>query len=365
MPLSTSLLLPPILVAKAAGGGGGSVRGMSCKRLVHTFDDIISVENLLLAWREFLKGKTKKQDVRIFGYQLIDNLADLHNDLKRKTYQHGGYQAFNITNPKPRNIHKASVRDRLLHHAVYRILYSYFDTKFIADSFSCRKHKGTHKTLDRFTYFARKASCNNTKTVWVLKCDVRKFFASVDHERLKVILARHIQDQDILWLVWNIVDSFYSTVPGKGLPLGNLTSQLLVNVYMNEFDQFVKHRLKIKYYVRYADDFVLLSQDRSQLERLLPLIREYLDRHLKLELHPKKVSISALASGIDFLGWVHFPYHRQIRTATKRRMIARIKHSKKPETLISYKGLLKHGDTYTLSREVLVQDLIKWDTLNP
>ncbi len=176
----------------------------------HRYEDIISLENLLKAWPEFLRGKRNKKDVQEFEYRLFDNVLALHEDLKNKTYRHGGYHAFNISDPKPRNIHKASVRDRLLHHAIYRILYPYFDRKFIADSYSCRLNKGTHKALARFRALASKASQNHTKTLWVLKCDVRKFFASIDHEVLKQVLAKFIPDQDILWLLEQVVGSFHS-----------------------------------------------------------------------------------------------------------------------------------------------------------
>jgi retron-type reverse transcriptase len=329
------------------------------KKFVHDYNDIISPENLFLAWREFVRGKAKKSDVQIFGHNLADNICTLHSDLRDKTYRHGEYLAFNIFDPKPRNIHKASVRDRLVHHAIYRFLYPHFDRLFIADSFSCRKDKGTHRAMNRFRKFARKVSRNHTRTVWVLKCDVRKFFASIDHEALTDILTKYISDKNILWLVDEVINSFTSTGLGKGLPLGNLTSQLLVNIYMNEFDQFVKHRLKVKYYVRYADDFVLLSQDRGELENLLTLIREYLNMSLKLRLHPKKVSISTLASGIDFLGWVHFPYHRQIRTSTKRRVIRKLMVNRKSEVAISYMGLLQHGDAHDLSKDLGLQEMLE------
>ena len=147
-------------------------------QLAHSFEDIIGTENLLGAWREFLKGKRSKNDVQEFSFRLMDNILSLHNDLARHAYEHGAYKAFNISDPKPRNIHKATVRDRLLHHAIYRILYQFFDKVFIPDSYSCRKGKGTHKALNRFRAFAYKVSQNNTKTCWVLKCDVKKFFAS-------------------------------------------------------------------------------------------------------------------------------------------------------------------------------------------
>lgn len=323
-------------------------------RFTHAYDDIISIENLLAAWKEFLVGKRKKEDVREFQYRLSDNVHALHAELKNKTYRHGGYYAFNISDPKPRNIHKASVRDRLLHHAIYRMLYPFFDRIFIANSYSCRIGKGTHRAMRTFRRYSYVASKNNSRGVWVLKCDVRKFFASIDHARLFDLLRERIPDQNILWLLEQVVGSFHSIAPGKGLPLGNLTSQLLVNVYMNEFDQFVKHHLKAKHYIRYADDFVLLSPNRLVLEQHLSDIKAFLSDKLRLELHPDKVFIKTLASGIDFLGWVHFPDHRVLRTTTKRRMLRRVigLETEHP-TVQSHLGMLSHGNGEKLRKRVL------------
>ncbi|MBU3895868.1 hypothetical protein KKG36_00910 [Patescibacteria group bacterium] len=141
-------------------------------QLSHSFEDIISIDNLLLVWQEFIKGKKNKKDVQIFLFYLMDNILSLCRDLENHTYQHGGYQCFKISDPKPRIIHKASVRDRLLHHAVYRILYPFFDKIFISDSFSGRNNKGTHKAINRFRKFTYIVSKNNTKTCWILKCDI-------------------------------------------------------------------------------------------------------------------------------------------------------------------------------------------------
>jgi retron-type reverse transcriptase len=321
-----------------------------------SYQDIISLDNLLLAWQEFVAGKRGRADVQIFHRNLMDNVIDLHRGLVNKTYQHGPYQAFNISDPKPRNIHKATVRDRLVHRAVYRQLYPFFDKRFIHDSYSCRNNKGTHRALDRFRFFARKISKNNTKACWVLKCDIRKFFASIDHNILFHILNKSIADKEIMSLLNEIIGSFSSSYSDlfnkRGLPLGNLTSQLLVNIYMNEFDQYVKHALKVKCYIRYADDFVFMSHDREQLENILRYIAVYLDKHLRLKLHPRKVSISTVTSGVDFLGWIHFPNYRQIRTATKRKMLRNLERDSRPEVLASYRGLLSHGDAYNLWQDI-------------
>ena len=184
-------------------------------KLHYEYHHIISLENLLEAWQEFVKGKRKRKDVQVFELRLMDNILALHRELVSKTYTHSDYEAFNISDPKPRNIHKASVRDRLLHHAIYRILYPFFDCTFIADSYSCRERKGVHKALARFSAFARKASCNNTKTLWILKCDIRKFFASIDQAILLDILEQRISDLDILWLLGQVIGSFSSTRRGK------------------------------------------------------------------------------------------------------------------------------------------------------
>ena len=317
------------------------------------YNDIISIKNLCEAWREFVSGKKNKTDVAEFQLKLSENIYRLHNDLKNKTYVHGPYEAFSVNDPKPRSIHKASVRDRLLHHALYRQLYPYFDAKFIDDSYSCRDYKGSHRALDRFRQFARKVSRNYRRTCWILKCDVRKFFASIDQVTLMTIVKKHVPDPDIAWLIGRVVESFQSTAPGKGLPLGNLTSQLLVNVYMNEFDRYVKHGLRQKYYIRYADDFLILHEDRGVLLEVLPKVYDFLEEVLGLHLHPNKISIETISSGVDFLGWVHFPDHRVLRTATKKRMFRRLRVTEgKPETVQSYLGLISHGNGKKLKNRI-------------
>lgn len=294
----------------------------------------------------------------------MENIFTLHEELLCKTYKHGGYTAFKVNDPKPRDIHKAKVRDRLLHHAIYRIMYPYFDRKFIFDSYSCRIDKGTHRAVNRFREFARIVSKNNTRTAWVLKCDIRKFFANIDHQILKEILAHYIGDSDVLWLLNQIIDSFDSGI-GVGLPLGNLTSQLLVNNYMNVFDQFAKRELKAKYYIRYADDFIILSENISELDVLLLKISQFLKQELKLQLHPKKVSIQTFASGVDFLGYVIFPDHIILRTKTKQRMMRKIKENYRlykngeitqenfKQFLQSYLGILKHCRSHQLKLDII------------
>jgi RNA-directed DNA polymerase len=325
--------------------------GMNRIQFSHTYEHIISLENLLEAWKEFVKGKRNRTDVQEFERNLMSNVLSLYSELSEGCYKHSAYEAFSISDPKPRDIHKASIRDRLLHHALYRELYPFFNRTFISHSYSCRLNKGTHKALDVFRDFGRIVSKNHTKTVWVLKCDIRKFFASIDQNVLLEIIRTHIPDTNIIVLIERIIGSFYSTKRGTGLPLGNLTSQLFVNIYMNKFDQWMKHKMKVKYYIRYADDFAILSSDKDWLIELVPKIAEFLEENLKLSLHPKKVHIKSFASGVDFLGWVHFSDHRVIRTVSKKRMFRSIKNKEgKPETVQSYLGLLSHGNTEMLTK---------------
>ena len=316
----------------------------------HKYEDLISIDNLLLAYQEFIRGKRNKKDVQIFSFCLMDNILALHEDLKNKTYKHGGYEQFKINDPKSRIIHKASVRDRLLHHAVYRILYPFFDKTFVADSFSCRDNKGTHKAIKRFKKYGCIVSKNNTKTCWILKCDIRKFFASIDQNILINILDRRISDKDIINLLKEVIFSFQP----NGLPLGNLTSQLFANVYLNELDQFVKHKLRIKYYIRYADDFAIFSESENYLHGLIPEIKSFLENELRLTLHPDKIFIKTLSSGVDFLGWKHFFDYRILRKVTKLRATRNIqKGSDDYATISSYFGLLRHGNAHKIKDNIL------------
>lgn len=322
-------------------------------RLTHKFEDIISLENLLEAWREFLPGKRKRKDVQEFHVNLMDNILKLHRDLVYHKYKHGGYEAFKVHDPKTRNIHKATVGDRLLHHAIYRKLYPFFDRTFIFDSYSCRIEKGTHKAISRFNQLFLKVSKNNTKSCWVLKGDIRKFFASIDHEILINIIKGCIPDENIIWLLTKVINSF-NFETGKGLPLGNLTSQLFANIYLNEFDRFIKHKIKAKYYIRYADDFVILSDDKNWLENQVPLIKEFLWSSLNLEIHPNKIYIKTVSSGVDFLGWVNFPNCRVLRRATKKRMFRKLRENNyKEESLNSYLGMISHGNANKIKLNIL------------
>jgi RNA-directed DNA polymerase len=331
------------------------------------FNYIISIENLFIAWQEFKKGKTKKNDVQEFVFNLEDNLFKLHEELKNKLYQHSNYTAFNISDPKPRKIHKATVRDRILHHAIFRILYPIFDKVFIFDSYSCRLNKGTHKAVNRLELFCQKLSRNNRENIYALKCDIKKFFASVDQKILLNLIKNKIQNENAIWLIEEIIKSFSSGVNNKGIPLGNVTSQLFANVYLNELDQFIKHELKIKYYLRYCDDFIILGENEKDLRNLIKPINNFLKDKLKLILHPDKIVLRKYSQGIDFLGYVVLPQHRVLRTKTKRRMLKKLARKQKDlesniiseesynQSLQSYLGVLGHCNGWKIVQKLLYE----------
>lgn len=315
---------------------------------------MVSRENLIDSFFRFRTGKKSKEDILEFSMNLSKEIDQLHLDLMNQTYCHGDYKHFVVNDPKRRDIHKASVRDRVVHHALYNALHGYFDNLFIHDSYSCRLNKGTHKAIYRMQKFIRQVSLDYQKRVYILKCDIQKFFANIDHNILKDLLRKHISDKNTLWLLTDIIGSFHT--PGfknKGLPLGNLTSQLLVNIYMNEFDHFVKREMKDKFYIRYADDFIFISDDRDFLLKKISLVNYFLKTRLSLSIHPKKVFIENISLGIDFLGWKHFPHHRILRSNTRKRMMRKLRAPYlRGETLQSYLGLLKHGNTHKLRSNV-------------
>ncbi len=300
------------------------------------FHEVSSLANLFSAWNEFKRGKRKKDGVAEFELHLEEHLFNLHHQLRDKTYHHDPYEDFYICDPKRRHIHKASVRDRVMHQAVFRVLCPIFDKHFIHDSYSSRENKGTHKGVLRLKSAVQKVSGNWKKKSFTLKCDVRKFFDSIDHLVLKELITKKVNDRDVLWLL-DIIFASFAKEKGKGLPLGNVTSQLFANIYLNELDQFIKHTLKAKHYFRYCDDFIIVHQDGEFLEKSIIRIAQFLEEKLRLKLHPHKVEIRKVSQGIDFLGYVILPHAIILRTKTKKRIKRKVK-----EGIVAYR---KNGVT--------------------
>jgi len=316
------------------------------------FSDISSTVALRAAWRKFARGKKSRPDVQTYQKRLGGNIARLHRKLDLGVYHHGRYQPFMICDPKQRQIHKATVEDRLVHRAIVTAIEPLFEKHFIYDSYSCRIGKGTHAGVVRLHTFLRRASSNRHRKTYALKCDIKQFFASIDHEILLRHIERRIQDEPTLELLRSVILSHGEHV-GKGIPLGNVTSQLFANIYLHELDWFVKQALGVRYYARYCDDFVIVSTDKEYLSSLISPLRQFLSEELHLELHPRKVTIRSWDQGIDFLGHVLRPHATTIRTKTKRRMLAKVTE----HNLSSYQGICSHVNEYHL-RQLL--QVVAW-----
>jgi RNA-directed DNA polymerase len=342
------------------------------KRSGNLWREIITFENILLATKKAQKGKRFRPNVLEFNFQLENEIITLQKELISQTYQPGEYTVFKIIAPKPRQISAAPYRDRVVHHALCNIITPIFERSFIADSYANRVGFGTHKALRKFTEFARSSR-------YILQCDLSKYFPSIDHEILKQIIRKKIKCTDTLWLIDSIIDHsnlqepFLHYFPNddlltplerrKGLPLGNLTSQFFANIYLNEFDRFVKENLKIKKYLRYVDDFALFADDKTSLEIAHQEIQNYLV-NLRLLLHPKKTQIFETKHGVNFVGFRILPKRIRVLSKNIRHGRKRIKCICKDvkagkdkisnlyNSLQAWKGHLQHGDTWQLQQQL-------------
>lgn len=296
---------------------------------------------LAAAWRKFSRGKCSRADAKAYRVSLSQQLDALVYELCARTYRHGSYTAFTVQDPKTRRIHKAAVRDRIVHQLLVDILEPVFEPRFIHDSFSCRHGKGTHAGVARLRTLLGRASRNDSRTVYALKCDIRQFFASVDLAVLRECIAHRIESEEVPWLVDEVLGSF-----SPGIPLGNVTSQLFTNVYLHELDWFVKQQLGVRHYIRYCDDFVMVLDDPGQIPDILRRIDEFVRERLRIELHPHKVSVRTWRQGIDFLGYVLKPHATLVRTKTARCLVRRATQA----NINLYLGVLSHADSYELSQ---------------
>jgi retron-type reverse transcriptase len=290
------------------------------------YQEIYSTKNLILAWRKARKGKTKRDYVIDFEKNIKFNLKALHYELKYQIYRPKPLVNFILRDPKTRKISKSDFRDRIVHHALVRVIEPLFDKIFIYDSCANRKKKGGLFTINRFKYFLWKITKNRTSRAYCLKADIKHYFQEVDHQILIHIIRKKVRDKRIVWLIKKILgNNVTSNSFGKGMPLGNLTSQFFANVYLNELDYFVKHKLRVKFYIRYVDDFVLLHPSEFQLKLWGRRVEEFLLLGLKLELHNEKSRKIFLSKGIDFVGFRNFYNFRLLRKRNIRNMELKIK----------------------------------------
>ena len=329
------------------------------------FEEICSLENLQLAFRKARKRKTLKWYIIEFEKNLEDNLRQLREELSSFSYRPMPLKTFIVRDPKTRKISRSHFRDRVVHHALCNIIEPIFQKSFIYDSFANQIGKGTLKAIERFDCFKRRASLNNTKTCYLLKSDIRQYFETVDHEIMISILRRKISDDKVMWLIKVILNNYSTKEGGKGMPLGNLTSQFFANVYLNELDQFVKHELKAEYYIRYVDDFVILRGRKEELEYFKFKIDNFLHKNLLIKLHSGKTKIFALQNGVDFLGMRIFFHHKLVRKKNlqkferkfnelkefyKSGLISRDQAVEKFEGWLAY---VSHANTYKYRRHLI------------
>lgn len=353
---------------------------MACRDL---YAELCSFRNLEFAFRNARRNKRCKRDVQDFEFNLERNLLQLKRELETLTYEPRPLKQFVIRDPKTRLISASHFRDRVVHHALCNVIYPMIERTFIHDSCANRVNKGTFMALERLDTFKRKVTqngrpinkANNGNMVigYALKADVRHFFDSIDHEVLIRIIERKIKDGNILLLIRKILGNHVMKHPGKGMPVGNLTSQFFANVYLNELDYFVKHELGTKYYIRYVDDFILLDRSRDLLGKHKVRINGFLKSNLMLELHPEKTQVWPLSKGLRFLGFRMF-YHYKLLGKANIRMIeerlAAFKHKCRngelrycdiKGSMESWMGYARQANTYKMRQKILR----KCEQLNP
>ena len=327
------------------------------------FEKMISLENLLRAWRIFRAGKKAKADVASFERNLEDNLFDLALQLKNETYKHSGYKHFVVSDPKKRDINKAEVCDRIVHQLLYEQLVFLFEPDFIENSYSSRIDKGAHKAISQLNFFSQEIAKKNFGNCYAMKCDVRRYFDNIDHLILFEILRKKIKDEKIRRILLEVINSFHTTV-GKGVPLGNVTSQIFANVYLDELDQHVLKKLKVCYYIRYNDDFVILGPNRKIVCEQVEKAKQFAAKKLNLEIPKEKAVFRKLKWGIDFCGSIVLPNAILLRQKTKRGMLKKLsiasqKFEKEKLSIDdfakkynSYLGLMKNRNCYNLKNKV-------------
>ena len=338
------------------------------KTYKNIYGDLCSQENILLAFKKARKGKTKMLYVKRYEENLKKNLLALREELLLQTYKPSPLKKCIIRDPKTRTIYKSIFKDRIVHHVIINVLKPIFEPIFICDTYASIKNRGYHKALARFDYFKRKVSKNNTRNCYVLKVDIKHYFQEIDHEILLNMIRRKIKDAKVVWLIKQILENYDVCVvnyDGKGMPLGNYTSQFLANVYLNGFDYFIKNKLKVKYYIRYVDDFVLLHNSIEQLELWKMAVNSFLKRKLHLELHQDKSKIINLINGISLLGFKVFYNYKLLKKSNVNQIKRNVKEwnclldnwelfdEKVEEKLQGWIAHAKHGNTYKLRKEVI------------
>jgi RNA-directed DNA polymerase len=325
---------------------------------------IFSFKNIYQCYLDCRRKKRNTYNALRFEINAEENILSLEHELKDHTYHPSRSVLFSAKKPKLREIFAADFRDRVVHHILVNELEKIWEPIFIHDSYACRDGKGTHKAVSKLQKFLRQITKNSNIKAYYLQLDIKDFFITIDKEILFAILQRKISDPEVLWLTrvilfWDCTASYIqrgnkqllSNIPAnkslfgkdnlRGLPIGNLTSQFFANVYLNELDQFIKHTLKARYYLRYVDDFVILSQNISELSAWQERIEEFLTKQLILRLHPKRHKLLPISNGIDFLGYIIRPEYILVR----RRVVSNLREKIKQFSQAEVKDLIKFHDS--------------------
>lgn len=337
------------------------------------FNQIATFDNLLQAAEKARRGKRFRRASLEFFDRLEENLIQLQNELLHGSFVPGRYREFYVYEPKKRLISAPCFRDRVVHHAICAVIEPVIDRRFIFDSYACRRGKGTHKGADRAQHFIRVVKRNHGR-VYALKADIAKYFQSIDHDILKVIIFRHVTCERTRQLLYNLLDCGPTRTPGVGIPIGNLTSQLFANMYLDELDQMVKHQLRERHYVRYVDDFVILHHDKAHLHRLRRTIEAWLWQHLRLTTnHKTQVFPVAARNGraLDFLGYRIYATHRLLRQCSVKRIKYKLRQFHKGyaggtigladirPSLASWLGHAKHASSRRLIDSLLNEPFVR------
>lgn len=338
----------------------GHITNQSGERvtLVEAMADYANVQK---AYNKARKCKRYRKDVLLFTKDKEDNLETVRNDILGLSYEPSEYRYFKVYEPKERQIMALPFYDRVVQHAINNVLEPIFNQRFIFHSYACRKTKGMHAasdTLQEWLYEWQKF--HPDQPLYAIKADIHHYFQSINHDVLKAEIRKVIKDAGALVLIDKIIDHNGQMPDGVGIPVGNLTSQLFANIYLNRLDQYIKHTLGAKYYMRYMDDFILLSPDKEQLRRWLADIERFLRDELKLELNPK-TTILAAKNGIDFVGYKHRATHRKVRPDSVKRIKKTIKKYESgkitkeqlQKSIASWTGHAGHADSYNLQKKVI------------
>jgi len=333
------------------------------RRARHLFDRIAEFSHLARAFVGARRRKRSSAELLEFTHDLEPRLWAMRRALLAGPYPWGEYRQFWIRDPKPRLIRAAPFADRVLHHAIVDVLDPILRRGFIADSYACLPDRGVHRAVARFVQFARE----RRGAGYVLQCDIKSYFASVDHQVLNALLARRVADRRLLELLRSLIEHG-AEAPGIGMPIGNLTSQMFANLYLDRLDHFVREDLRVRHYLRYMDDFILLVGSRDEAWARLGDIETFVRERLRLRLNPRRVVVAPLASPVDVLGYVQGRDGRlRIRRRSVRRLwrrLAVLEHGLRTHqiewpsvrsSVASWMGLARHAHAFALSRSIFAR----------